>query len=367
MFRELLDQVRVEGHIDVGEEPLLRDTLPVIYNGEADSKSLGAVKYHNSGGRSILFERGGEVYRIKGVDPFGRLTERVANSEKNRIDNVSHADLIVKAQTAREGGALMFDRDKPFGPFFLEQAECEGNAFRALAKTYQHLGIQNPCEFLFHKDSGVEAQGRRTYQTAFRLPSLEADFRTHEWNSLLTERLDQCSPDEIAEKSRNISRLYGRFIYWTGVNTAILSASGLIPEATSFVPQNWVINRYKDGYGIFRVDHTSTKADDPRDAFQALTRDKDIAVRIANEFSVYASRVQAAADPAAFLRETERDRRFSQILFMREGNWLKEGVRLDETRLLAAHENVFGMGLTSVLNGLPIAPIPGEMFREALA
>jgi len=361
MFRDLLDQVRVKGQIDVGEEPLLRDVLPIIYNGEADSSSPGAVRYHNSGGRSIMYERGDEVYRIKGVDPFGKLTERVASSKENRIKNVHDASLIAKAQTPREGEVLIFSDKKPFGPFFIEQAELEAQAFRALAETYLELGIQNPCEFLFYQDSGLEVRGERTYQTALRLPSLEADFRTHEWNSLLTERLDQCAPDEIATKMKNINRLYGRFIYWAGVNTAILAASGLLPTADSFVPQNWVINRYGDGYGIFRVDHTSTKTADTRDVIKSLASDRDGAPFIANEFSVYAGRVQMAANPKAFLGERESDYKFSQILLMTEGQGL------DETNLLGTHTNVFFMGLASVLNEAPIAPIPEEMFRHALS
>jgi len=359
MFRELLDQVRVEGHIDIGEEPFLRDTLPVIYNGESESDSPGAVRYYSSGGRSIIFERGGQVYRIKGVDPHGKLTERVANSEKNRMSDVPHADLIAKSQTPKAGEALAFE-GKPFGPFLLEQAEREANTFKALARTYEHFGLKDPCEFILHEDSGVEAQGNKTYQTAFRLPSLESDFRTLEWNSLLTERLDQCAPDEIAAKSKNICRLYGRFIYWAGVNTALLSASGLLPSADSFVPQNWVIGKHRDGYGIFRVDHTSTKAVDPREALAALIEEKEGAPYTLHEFSVFPARVQAASDPKAFLLEPDRDQSFSKTLLMRRGP------RVDESKLLAVHNMVFQQGLVSVLQGMSIMPIPEEMFEEAL-
>ena len=357
MFRKLLDQVRIEGNIDIGSELFLKDTLPVIYERETDEKSVEAVKYINSGGRSIMFEKGGEVYRIKGVDPYGKLTHRVASSKENRMHNVKEAGIVSQFQPLRKGEALLFGPKKPFGPFLIEQAECEANAFETLAKVYQTFGFENPCKFLFHKDSEIK------YQTAFSLPSTESDFRIHEWNSLLTERLDKCTPDEIEVKSKNIGILYGRFIFWAGVNTALLAVAGLLPIADSFVPQNWVISKYKNGYGIFRVDHTSTKTINPKEALHSLMQEKYGAPKIVNEFSVYPGRVQMAARPKAFLNGTHY--KFSEVLLTR-GEILKQGVSLDETGVLDAHNISFSGGLMAVLGGLPFDPIPEEMFRDAL-
>lgn len=361
MFRTLLDKVRVEGQIDVAQEPSIRDVLPLIYQGEASLDSPNAVSYYSSGGRSLMFERNGQVYRIKGVDPFGKLTERVATSPKNRIGNVRDSHKLALLQRSQSEAPLMYLDGKPFGPFFLEQAEAEANALKRLAVAYEKIEAQNPCEFVLNHDSGIEVAGRRTYQAAFTLPSLESDFRTHEWNSLLTERLDECSSEEIAAKSRNINRLYGRFIYWAGINAAILAVSGLLPTETSFVPQNWVISKYRNGYGLFRIDHTSTKIVDPREVWKSLTEKKEGTPRMINEFSVFASRVQVAASPEKLLAKNMRKRKFREILFA------DKGIQADERRLLEVHMNAFNLGMQSVLEYYPINPIPEEMFQEALA
>ena len=359
MLRNLFEEVRVKGRIDLKEGPLIRDVLPFVYSGESDSED--STPYYNSGGRSILFQKGGVIYRVKGVDPFGYLTERVANSRKNRIGDVGAAKRALEAQLSKgvEREDLGFG-GRPFGTFHFEQAECEIEALKRLEAAYEQLGIENPCQPLFYEETGIEKQGEKTYQTVFRLPSLGADLRTREYIELLIERLDQCSPSEIAEKSKNINRLFGRFIYWAGVNTGIFASFGLSPLDSSFCPQNWTINRYRDGYGIFRVDHTSTKITDPTSSFNALTREEKGLSFILNNFSVFPSRVQVASDPDSFLLDGQRELKFSQILN------LKKGAPIDESSIIDAHRNVFGMGIASFVQG-DIAPIPEEMFLEALA
>jgi len=328
-----------------------------------NSDSPDSTTYYNSGGRSVLFERGGVVYRVKGVDPFGYLTERVALSEQNRIKNVNDSHALLRDQLSQgvERKDLMFTQKKPFGTFFFGQAECEIEALKRLKIAYEQLGIENPCQPLFYKETGNQKAGEKTYQTAFQLPSLEEDVRVHEYMSLLTERLDQCSPEEIAAKSKNIGRLFGRFIYWAGINTGIFAVLGVLPINSSFYPQNWVISRYGDGYGIFRVDHTSTKITDSASSIiDALIREKHGVPFTLNEFSVYPSRVQAASNPGQFLPASKRDYRFSQILS------LTKGMNVDESRLIDAHNSVFNMGFVSLATG-NLEPIPEEMFLEALA
>ena len=263
MFREIFDNVRVRGKIDLKKELSVRDVLPIVYTGESTSDD--ATEYYNSGGRSILFQSGDTTYRVKGVDPFGYLTERVAQSPKNRIQNVRDARRILEENLA-DGytrDELIFTAEKPFGTFYYEQAEKEMIAHRRLGTIYEHFEIEDPCVPLFHKETGIPNRERKTYQTAFRLPSPEADLRTYEIMSLITERLDTLTPEEIAARSKNIGRLMGRFIYWAGANTGIFARAGVLPIESSFYPQNWVISRHKQGYGIFRVDHTSTIQADP--------------------------------------------------------------------------------------------------------
>lgn len=120
--------------------------LPIVYGGEADSSKPNAVEYYNSGGRALIFEKGGETYRVKGVDPFGKLTERVSSSANNRIENVSGALFIASTEhniaAAREGKGMIFLDDKPFGVLYKEQAEREEQAFQELGRIYRHLGIK---------------------------------------------------------------------------------------------------------------------------------------------------------------------------------------------------------------------------------
>jgi len=359
MLRKFFEQVRARGKIDLGKEALLKDVLPIVYTGESDSN--GSTTYYNSGGRSVLFERGGNTYRVKGVDPFGYLTERVALSRQNRINNVRDAHEIMKQQISYlvERKDLGFNSEKPFGTFFFEQAEREIKALEKLKTAYEQLGIENPCEPLFYKDTGIKKNGRSTYQTAFKLPGLEADVRTYEFMSLLEERLDSCSPDEIAAKDKNIARLFGRFIYWAGINVGIFASLGVLPIASSFYPQNWVISRYKSGYGIFRVDHTSTELTGSDSVVRELIRERDGLPFLLNEFSVFPSRVKVAANPNLFLPKDKRNIKFSQILD------LKEDILVDESLIINAHRNVFGIGIASFVRGL-LEPIPEEMFLEAL-
>ena len=168
MLRKLFEKVRVNGKIDLRDELSIRDVLPIVYTKESGSND--STTYYNSGGRSLLFQKGGITYRVKGVDPFGYLTERVALSRQNKIGNVRNAYELLKDQLSQgiERKDLRFNHEKPFGTFYYEQAKCEIEALKRLELAYEQLGIENPCTPLFYKDTGVLKQGERTYQTVFR-------------------------------------------------------------------------------------------------------------------------------------------------------------------------------------------------------
>lgn len=363
MFRSLLDKVRVQGNVSLNSGVFLKDLLPIIYTGEANPSDSNQAPYHSSGGRSLIIDRGSTTYRIKGCDPYGKLTQRVATSDKNRIEDVSNAYQVARVQKSK--GELLFRENKPFGVLNSDQVECERDSLRELDRLYGFAGIENPCEFMMYQDTGVVVNKKRTYQVVFKLPNREADFRVKEFEKLLTERLDECSPDEIAKKQKNIKRLFGRFVYWAGVNTAFLTTAGLSPFKSSFVPQNWVISRYKNGYGILRVDHSGTQIVPHRTAYENLVEEKNSLPHIINEFSIFPGRVEIAANPKKFLRNKKRAK-FSEILIMRKG------LGVDESLILQAHQNVFNLGVVCGLNALigkpnAIDPIREEMFQEALA
>jgi len=366
MFRTLLDKVRVKGQISTGSDsPLLRDRMPIVYEREAPQDEKGNLSYYNSGGRSLLVQIGGVTYRIKGVDPSGNLTKRVAESKENRMNDVRRANKIVQDQISEGTEDLRFREEKPFGPFTLEQAELEMEAFKRLAKIYQFLEIENPCEALFHRQVG-QTSDIKTYQTAFRLPRPEADLRVHEYMALLTERLDSCSQEEIKEKTQNINRLFGRMIYWIGINVNIFSATGILPKIESFHPQNWVISRYHGGYGIFRVDHTSTRVTNTEEVIRELLKEEEETPKILHNFSIFPSRVFMASQQDKFLGT--RKYKFNEILNMKEAIKVGAGLSLvmDGSKLIEVQRNVFLMGLTTLGTNQKIAPIPEEMFQRAL-
>lgn len=365
MFEKLFDKVRVKGNIILRESPFIRDLLPVIYNGEANPNAPGSVLYYNSGGRGIIFNRGDACYRVKGCDPHMKLTKRVASSGKNKIEDVRNAANNHYEPYHSQKDRVMFGPGKPFGVFYSEQAELEKNAFTKLAKLYERANIENPCRFLVYKDTGLEVEGRKTYQSVFSLPRKESDFRVKEFEKLLTEKLDHSSPYEIAKKSKNINRLFGRFIYWAGVNTAFLVSSELLPTDSSFVSQNWVISRYNRGYGLFRVDHSSTKSVKAEEVFKELTREEDGLPYLLNNFSIFPSRIQIASNPRAF-GIGKKNTKFSEILMNRDNT-----IHADETKVLETHKFVFDLGVASglqaIVKGKPLLPISEEMFEEALA
>lgn len=55
----------------------------------------GDTVFLNSGGRGAILEAGGRLYKIKGVDPKGVITKRVAGSSKNRIPAVEDISLAL--------------------------------------------------------------------------------------------------------------------------------------------------------------------------------------------------------------------------------------------------------------------------------
>lgn len=353
MFRKLLDDVRVSGYIDLSDEIFLKDVMPILYKGDCPPEK--GVHYYNSGGRSILIERGSEKLKVGGVDPFGELTKKVAESGKNKINDINYVFSRMKGQKEEN---MLFD-GKPFGVFTRKNAENAKKAFERLGDVYRIYGFENPCEFMCFKETGVEKLDEMTYQIAYKLPSLGADFRVKEFDSLLIERLDACSPDEVINKCTNLNRLYGRFIYWAGYAAGLLSVSGIKPTDNSFRPQNWVIGKAGDGYGLYRVDHTSSAIANPEESLKRLLKEDDHLPHIVHEFSVFAERVQIASNRDAFLPKEKRNLKFSEIL-------LGADYSADISRVIKAHKNVFLFGLRSALERIKPEPIPERMFSEAL-
>lgn len=268
-FTDLFEKVRLNGNLaEIQEEKPLKDCLPLVFTSFGDS----GTSSHNSGGRNVAFTHRGTAYKLGGVDPHGTLTRLVAKSPKNKLSDVQVA---LDKLNEQQGSAVLTFNGKPFGVYTKEGAENARRTFALVNGEYAASRIPPPCEFLEAIPMG-EYNGAESYQILFKLSSLDSDLRVEEFSQLVRERLDHCFAEELQAKRRDVIKLYGRFCIWAGLNARILADLNRKPTAPSFAEQNFVISRVGDGYGVLRVDHTSTvKSDLSRGELVKYLRDAD--------------------------------------------------------------------------------------------
>ena len=196
----------------------MRDCLPIIYTGDSEN----GIPYYSSGGRSLLIEKGDDVYKVSGVDPYGHLTRRVALSPQNRIDDIRIANNELGKQTRKK--QKMFC-GKPFGVYTGKNAEHAKEAFGRLNDSYRTVGLVPPCDLIDH--CPIRGIDDGFYQMLFGLPSLESDLRVSELLDLVESRLENASPEELQEKTVAVNRLCGRLVAWTGYAMELLARNGL--------------------------------------------------------------------------------------------------------------------------------------------
>lgn len=256
---DLLEQVRIHGRVKIDRTLPLEKNLPIIIREDG-----GDIPYLNSGGRSIIFNYNGSSYRLKGVDPYGILTKRVATSSQNKLIDIElHHQLYSGiASTMPE---LITHRNKPFGTISKEDAMREKLAFEILSEKYRRLGIAPPAEYVATRELSSG-----NVQNLYKLPSLSSDFRLEEFDQLMRERLNRCDAKELESKANKIFKLYARILLWEGWNFGLLARNKLKPTSNSWMPQNFVISECGNGYGVFRVDHTSTELKGENDCNKLL-------------------------------------------------------------------------------------------------
>ena len=251
---DLLEKVRVRGRVKIKRDLPIEESLPI-----AITRDSGNIQYLNSGGRNIIFQFNDRSYKMKGVDPYGLLTKKVSKSKKNKLIDVAVFDNLEKLR--KRSNLPPIQRDKPFGVLLKEDAVREKEAFEILNEKYNQFGINPPCRYY-----GTYEFRNGYVQNLYELPSLDSDFRLEEFDQLLRDRLNRCDANELEKKVRQISKLYARFLRLVGWNIGLCAKCGLEPSSNSWMPQNFVISKFKDGYGVFRVDHTSTKVNEKYDA-----------------------------------------------------------------------------------------------------
>lgn len=234
----LFKEVRTEVYIPNAKRPL-------IY-----SRDEGDIKAWNSGGRGLIFTENGITYRVKGVDPKAYLTEKVVSSGKNLISDVNAA-----VTNYRDLGAFMKMHGlEPFGVLLEKKAENEKFAVDRINELYRKLGVEPSLEF-----DEIVSTNDGYVQNWFRLKKTSDDLRLEELDQYLVQKFSKMPRGRIENYLNAVMKLYGRFNIWNGRNMRLMVDAKLKPTPTSFLPQNFTISSVDDGYGLFRVDHTSTE------------------------------------------------------------------------------------------------------------
>ena len=344
LFRQVREELRLE---IVRNGELVR---PIVYQ-----ESGNAQMCYNSGGRGIVFPYEDRAIRVKGIlDPEGRLTRRIADSPRNQIEDVK------KFACYRDGDRV---NGKPFGVLLSEAAKQEQEAVDRLNWCYWKAGLTNPYSILDVVSTGQTLDGGPTVQLYFDLPKVEDDLRVEELNGLFRKKMNRLSAQEIKEKEGDVLKLYHRFMQWHGFSARCLTISKLLPTPESFVPQNYVISHVKGGYGLFRVDHTSTvpkDVDDEKAVFEELLR-RISKGRSDGPISTFGNLPTAVVLAANHSDQVPVD---SRSLF--ERCYYFDGVFRASDRYLQAL-NIFHK---QFINGIRLPqpePIEEEFFRKALA
>lgn len=352
--RKFMDEVRIKGKVAVRDTPFMRDSLPIVYTCENE----GGIPYHSSGGRSLIVERGDRVYKINGVDPHGHLTSRVAASRENRLSDVAKWDTVLKyvGATAVDG--------KPFGVYTHKNTENAERTFDRLNLCYVRGGITPPCEYVCNSRVRDDA-----YQILFRMPSLESDLRVSEFMALMEDRLSQMPQEQLAGVLTPLRRIFGRLVGWMGYSMETLLQNSLVPTKSSWVPQNMVLHEVGNGYGAFRVDHTSTAGDNVDKYGAWLDKNLGDPDFPGNMFSF----IVEAAEIGAKYPEVAKNlpgrglSPFGRVMKYYRASEGKDPARplVDVTPLFDAHQKTFQMGRMCADRNMPLSiSIPEEHIRK---
>ncbi len=369
LMMELFGDARIEGRADICEGPLARDWLPFVYRGESEGGHL----YYNSGGRSVVFGNGEHAYKINGVDPYGKLTARVAGSEKNLLRDVCIAAAHFEAQERRPRKTF---RDKPFGVLTYSNVRNATASFGILNEMYDLAGIEPPCEVV--AQSPIEELEDDSYQLLFKLHGMESDFRLYEFMRMVEKRLSEATREEIADRLMYVKRTFGRMVAWAGYAMGIMMMGGIVPTRASWAPQNFVLHNTGGGYGTFRVDHTSTEnvgVDNAVDKFKkwmAKGLKYEDPFFPTHDYSFVPEAAEIAAKYPEFTDNMPVDQSltpFGRVLYYyrsREG--MPTRSLTDARTMMEAHANVFRIGFF-MASDPPKAKemaIPEEYFRRIL-
>ena len=98
-------------------------------------------------------------------------------------------------------------------------------------------------------------EGKETACIALEIPSLGSDLRLNEFKRITVHY--RSDPEKLFEISKKIAE-------WNGVSAKIHSELGISPLDRSLGWDNYVLARVsRDGIGLIKTDHSSTKIDSP--------------------------------------------------------------------------------------------------------
>ncbi len=186
------------------DEPLPFDTPIIGCSGTTGNK------YPNSGGRSILVESNNRTYKLKGIDPAGKImasywTQKYRKYENNqkefeiqiRTDDALWTAYLVSERkySVLKDGRLGKHNGDPFGVLTLKKSHNEKEVLTKLKAEYER------CDFMpaqttvaIYEFNNLDFLSERTSSILTELPiSIGSDLRLSELNALLRKEYDSCN------------------------------------------------------------------------------------------------------------------------------------------------------------------------------
>lgn len=182
----------------------------------------------------------------------------------------------------------------------------------------------------------------------------------------MREELNKWNTKKLEDKAKEIFKLYARVLNWEGWNIGLLAKNKLEPTPNSWVPQNFVISKYKDGYGIFRVDHTSTRKNEnyePEKLIEKILKDSGLQNLEAPTFGSYTHIPTSILIALNFEFTTGKKPKENKPLF--EQAYLYQGSVKSWEKGYGCYLKIYGLAFVSGIKMIePPEPIQEKMIKE---
>jgi len=283
-FDDLIKKVRVDVKLSpwpYGTESVkgFPYELPLVV------RSDGYIPALNSESRGALLEYGGKTYKLKGVDPNGKIPEEIkkqTGKDKSKSINLtgfhrheatplrptSYNYHPLQEDMPNEGPLVCGKyQQKPFGVLQKHKAENEALIEEMILdylNTYNYLSPLKPvCVADFDK---LLFTGEQTSCLVSEIPSIGSDLRVYEFNLLVNR--SKSPADAVFETDKKLAE-------WIGFSIKMHHDLKLSPTDSSVGRDNYVLSKVSEKeIGILKIDHTSTsiQSDMPQERIKQISR-----------------------------------------------------------------------------------------------